>query len=87
MTPTEKLLSGYRSTLAEIIYRMPDHPDVLQQFIWRDLDLAPQFPVLKGFLDFWTRELDGPLHTVRVAHASVLSAAEFRFTEERLIIQ
>ena len=60
-------LDGYRLTTAEILYHMPDHPGLLQTFIWQDLDLAPAFPVLHKFLDFWSRELDGKLHSVRLA--------------------
>lgn len=77
-------LNGYRLTLAEIIYRMPDHPGVLQTFVWQDLDLAPRFPVLRGFLDFWTRNLDGPLHMVRVAHSALIKPAEIRFHDHEL---
>jgi uncharacterized protein Usg len=57
----------YRLTTAEILYHLPDHPGLLQSFIWQDLDLAPRYPVLHGFLDFWTREIEGRLHSVRVA--------------------
>jgi len=77
-------LSGYRLTLAEIIYRMPDHPGVLQSFVWQDLDLAPRFPVLRGFLDFWTRNLDGPLHMVRVAQSALIKPTEIRFHDHEL---
>lgn len=77
-------LDGYRLTLAEIIYRMPDHPGVLQSFIWQDLDLAPRFPVLRRFLDFWTRNLDGPLHTVRVAQTKLIKPAELRYHGKEL---
>ena len=52
-------LNDYRLTTAEILYRLPDHPEILQSYIWQDLDLAPGFPVLQKFLDFWHRELDG----------------------------
>jgi uncharacterized protein Usg len=52
-------LKQYRLTTAEILYHMPDHPALLQSFIWQDLDLAPEFPVLRKFLDFWNRSLDG----------------------------
>lgn len=50
-------LRGYRLTTAEIIYRLPDHPGVLQSFVWQNLDLAPHFPVLHRFLDFWERNI------------------------------
>jgi len=77
-------LNGYRLTLAEIIYRMPDHPGVLQSFVWQDLDLAPRFPVLRKFLDFWTGNLDGPIHTVRVAQTRLIKPTEFRFHDHEL---
>ncbi|HEY8289584.1 MAG TPA: Usg family protein [Acetobacteraceae bacterium] len=60
-------LRDYRLTTAEILYHLPDHPGLLQSFIWQDLDLAPQYPVLHGFLEFWAREIEGRLHSVRVA--------------------
>lgn len=71
-------LQNYRLTTAEILYRMPDHPDLLQSFIWQDLDIAPRYPVLHKFLAFWERELDGKLHSVRVASAGVVRPARFR---------
>ncbi|KMO11445.1 usg protein [Methylobacterium platani] len=71
-------IEGYGLTTAHILYRIPDHPGVLQTFVWQDYDLAPRFPVLTGFLDFWKRELDGPLHSVRVAHSQLVKPAEFR---------
>lgn len=71
-------LEGYGLTTAEIHYRMPDHPTLLQQFIWQDFDLAPVFPGLKKFLEFWQRELDGPLHSVRVAHNHLVQPSEWK---------
>lgn len=57
----------YHLTTAEILYHLPDHPRLLQSYIWQDFDIAPRYPVLREFLDFWSRELDGKLHSVRVA--------------------
>lgn len=71
-------MQGYGLTTAEIHYHMPDHPHLLQLFIWQEYDLAPQFPELHGFLDFWSKELDGPLHSVRVAHHRLLRPSEWR---------
>lgn len=74
----EKQLAGYGLTTASIFYRMPDHPTLLQMFLWQEYDLAPKFPELMGFLNFWRRELDGPLHSVAVAHLPLISPAEVR---------
>lgn len=70
-------LEGYGLTTATILYRMPDHPKLLQSYIWQDYDLAPKFPVLMDFLEFWKRELDGSLYSVTVAHSQLIKAAEF----------
>lgn len=34
----------WRLTTAEILYHMPDHPGMLQSFVWQKLDHAPAFP-------------------------------------------
>jgi uncharacterized protein Usg len=75
-----KQLDGYRLTTAEILYHLPDHPALLQSFVWQDLDIAPAFPVLNKFLDFWGRELDGKVHSVRVASVGLVSPSEWRHT-------
>jgi uncharacterized protein Usg len=72
------LVNDYRLTTAEILYRLPDHPEILQTYVWQDLDLAPRFPALRKFLDFWNRELDGKVHSVRVASAQLLRPAQYR---------
>ena len=59
----------YRLTTAEIIYHLPDHPDLLQSFIWQKLDRAPDFPELRRFLEFWSRNIEGKLHSVKVGQA------------------
>jgi uncharacterized protein Usg len=71
-------LAGYGLTTAEILYRLPDHPRVLQTYVWQEYDLFPNFPTLSRFLDFWMRELSGPLYSVRVAHARLIKPSEFR---------
>lgn len=65
-------------TTAEILYYFPDYPDLLQQFIWQDYDLAPQFPTLQQFLTFWCGNIDGRLHSVRVTNAGVITPGDIR---------
>ena len=71
-------LEGYGLTTANILYRMPDHPQLLQTFLWQEYDLAPKFPLLHDFLEFWSQKLDGRLHSVTVAHSRLIKPAEFR---------
>lgn len=74
----QRQLQGYGLTTAHILYRYPDHPKLLQSYVWQEYDLAPEFPELARFLKFWERELDGPVHSVRVAHKRLISPAECR---------
>ena len=71
-------LQGYGLTTANILYRRPDHPWLLQTYVWQDYDLCPNFPALNKFLNFWLEKLEGPLHSVTVAHARLIKPAEIR---------
>ena len=74
-------IRAYRLTTAEILYYLPDHPALLQSFVWQHLDIAPRFPVLTRFLDFWAREIDGRLHSVRVGTAGLLNESHWRHAD------
>ena len=68
----ENALRGYRMVLAEILYYMPDHPSILQSFIWQYEDLTPNFPNLNKFLTFWDTEIDAPIHKVHICSKGLL---------------
>jgi uncharacterized protein Usg len=77
----------YRLTTVEITYHMPDYPGVLQNFIWQYLDIEPGFPVLQRFLQHWQRNIDGRLHSVKIAAASVVGAGELRYADGQFVLQ
>ncbi len=74
-------LYGYRLTTAEILYHLPDHPALLQSFVWQQLDIAPDYPVLRKFLDFWSHNIEGKLHSVKVAQAPLLTPGRMRHAQ------
>lgn len=80
------MLQDYRLTTAEIIYRLPDHPALLQSYLWQEFDIAPKFPALQKFLDFWERSLDGKLHSVKIASQQLIAPAEFRYCKGLLAV-
>jgi len=75
-------LKGYRLTTAEILYHLPDHPKLLQSYIWQELDIAPKYPRLVKFLDFWEASIEGKLHSVRVASRGIIAPAELKAAGE-----
>lgn len=84
---TELMLKGYGLTTAEFLYRMPDYRNVLNSFIWQEYDLAPDYPRLFAFIEFWQRELDGPLHSVRFTHRKRIGAGEWRNCVGEWVVQ
>jgi uncharacterized protein Usg len=73
-----KQVDGYGLTTAEILYRRPDHPWLLQTYVWQNYDLCPHFPELNQFLQFWQKSIEGVLHTVTVAHSRLIRPSEIR---------
>ncbi|HRY08171.1 MAG TPA: protein usg [Hyphomicrobiaceae bacterium] len=82
----QSMLEGYSLTTAEILYRLPDHPALLQSYIWQDYDLHPRFPRLKSFLDFWEAHLDGPLYRVRVNHRRLIAPADMKILDAQFAL-
>ncbi|MEM9879097.1 MAG: Usg family protein [Pseudomonadota bacterium] len=74
----ELRLMGYRMATIDVLYHLPDHPGILQNFIWQTLDLAPQFPRLNKFLQFWKANIDGEMHKVTVATRQMIEPQELR---------
>ena len=79
-------LAGYSLTTAEILYRLPDHPSLLQSYVWQGYDLHPTFPKLHEFLAFWSDNLEGSLFRIRIAHAQLLTPREIRCVTGRFSI-
>lgn len=80
-TDFERRMNGATLLTAEVLYYMPDHPKLLQTFLWQTLDEAPRFPRLAGFLDHWRREVDAMIHSIRVATGEPLSPPAMRHVD------
>lgn len=80
-------LQGFRLTTAQIYYHLPDHPRVLQEFIWQHYDLAPRFPKLHNFLDFWEHKIEGAIHSVYIAKREIISPATASFVDSEFTLQ
>ncbi|HOO81620.1 MAG TPA: Usg family protein [Alphaproteobacteria bacterium] len=78
MADLTKQFCNYRLTTAKILYHMPDYERILQEFIWQEYDLAPQFPELFKFLDFWEKKIEGRLHSVYVARREIITSSDYR---------
>lgn len=75
------ILHPFVITTAEILYYMPDHPGLLQSFIWQDFDQSPDFPKLRDFLNFWDRSIDGKVKSVYITESGFLKEYEFKYAD------
>ena len=71
-------VAGYGLSTVQVHYYLPDHPSLLLLFVMQQYDVAPSFPELDRFLDYWRREIEAVLHSVRVAHKHLIGPAEWR---------
>ncbi len=79
-------LDGWRLSTAEVLYYMPDHPSLLQSFTWQTLDLAPEYPRLHRFLNFWKREIDAVIHSVRLATGETIAPPKLSVADHHLLL-
>lgn len=82
-----EFIKDYRLIMAEIVYHMPDSPQFLQTFIWNEMDIAPRYPVLHNFLDFWQRNLDGKLHSVYVDSQRLITPGKYKYAHAQFTLQ
>lgn len=85
--PNGHLIKDYRLILAEIVYHMPDRPQFLQTFIWNEMDIAPRYPVLHSFLDYWEKNIEGRLHSVYVDSQRIITPGEYKYAQMQLTLQ
>jgi len=81
-TDLVRQLRGERLTTAEVLYYMPDHPALLQRFLWQTLDLSPDFPRIHRFLDYWRREIPAVIHSVQVGGHGLVALARLDISRE-----
>jgi uncharacterized protein Usg len=74
-------MQDYRLTTAEILYQIPEYPDLLQSYLWQSLDRIPDFPKLNDFLSSWEKDLEGKLHSVRIGYVGIIQPEEWRYAD------
>jgi uncharacterized protein Usg len=66
---------------AHIYYRIPDHLELLQEYIWHFEDDVPTIPRFRKFLEFWEKEIEGPIVQVTVGYKGLIKPFEVDFAK------
>jgi uncharacterized protein Usg len=76
------LVKGYSVVTVNVVYFLPDHRSLVNEFLWQTLDLQPKYPRVIRFLDFWQREIDAIIREIQLADSSGLQPRHFRSVAE-----
>ena len=86
-TDFERQLMGYGQLTVHIIYFLPDQPRILgPTFTIQMEDIAPWFPALRDYIEFWKREIEGRLHSVQIAHRHLIGPSEWHNVDRLITI-
>ena len=50
----------------QVIYHIPDYIHILNEFAWQTEDEIPNYPRIHRFLDYWDKNIDGPIKEVYI---------------------
>ena len=50
----------------QVVYYIPDYLHLVNEFIWQTEDQQPDYPRINQFLDYWDRNIDGPIKEVYI---------------------
>ena len=78
-------IPDYTLTTAQIFYRFPDFPALLQEFIIQKYDIAPKYPEFSTFLRFWENEVEAEIHSIVFSSANLVGRQEASFYRGQII--
>ena len=61
---SKAMLIPFKLVTVHIIYHLPDHPRILQEFIWQEYDLPPQYWRINKFIKYWREHIEGKIKDV-----------------------
>ncbi len=65
----------------EVIYHMPDHPDILQSFLWQNEDIVPDYPKAKTFVEHWIENIEAKINRILLGHKQDTLPPEYLFAD------
>jgi uncharacterized protein Usg len=72
------MMKGYTLVTLSVLYYMPDHRSIINEFLWQTLDLRPKYPRIEQFLDYWRREIEAPIYEVRISDDPIVKPNHYQ---------
>ena len=62
----EIILKKWTIASVQVVYYIPDYMSLVNEFIWQTEDQLPEYPRITRFLDYWDKNIDGPIKEVYI---------------------
>ena len=62
----EIILKKWTVASVQVVYYIPDYMNLVDEFIWQTEDQLPEYPRITRFLDYWDKNIDGPIKEVYI---------------------
>lgn len=72
------MMRGYSLVTLSVLYYMPDHRSIINEFLWQTMDLRPKYPRIERFLDYWRREIEAPICEVRISDDPLMKPNQYK---------
>lgn len=56
-----------KTVTVDIFYYMPDHQNILQEFVWQTNDIVPEMAKVHKFLNFWHKNIEAVISEILVS--------------------
>ena len=60
------ILRKWTVATVQVVYYIPDHLHIVNEFMWQTEDQLPEYPRITRFLDYWDKNIDGPIKEVYI---------------------
>ena len=55
------IIKKWTNASVQVVYYIPDYLNIVNEFIWQTKDQKPDYPRIEQFLDYWDKNIDGPI--------------------------
>ena len=62
----EIIIKKWTTASVQVVYYIPDYLILVNEFIWQTRDQLPDYPRIERFLDYWDKNIDGPIKEVYI---------------------
>ena len=62
----EFILRKWTVASVQVVYYIPDYMNLVNEFILQTEDQHPEYPRITRFLDYWDKNIDGPIKEVYI---------------------